>query len=107
VIKISQVINEIKRQLVSQGVKLKGKTLVKIDNDTLRVHTPSKRIGDFDFTSVDIKYDKVKDLYDLSIHKGDKKTLNIKTCKVSGLFFDQLPDYFNKEFIKSVCIKKW
>ncbi len=104
---MSEVVQEIRRQLVAQGVNLSRKVLVKIDDNTLRVHTPSRRIEDFDFTSVDIKYDQGKDLYDVSVHKGDKKSLKVKTCKANGIFFDSLPNFFEKNITKTMKCGKF
>jgi len=102
---MSEVVNEIKRQLIAQGVNLKGKYLVKVDDNTLRVHKPSSVIGKGDSRSVDIKYNKGSDLYDVSVHTIDNNTFKIKTCRSKGVYFDSLPNYFNKKIQNRMCKK--
>lgn len=88
----SKTVSEIARQLKAQGVNLKGKMLVQIDDNTLRVHKPSRKIGDGTARSVDISYNKGSDLYDVAVHeiKGTK----IKSSKVDMQYFDDLPKFF-------------
>ncbi|MDO8623199.1 MAG: hypothetical protein Q7R52_03040 [archaeon] len=101
---MSEVVKEIRRQLVALGVPLKRKVLVKLDDNTLRVHTPGI-LGKIGGRSVDIKYDHGQDLYDVSIHELNNKTFKIKTCRSKGVFVDSLPDYFNKNITKGMKCK--
>lgn len=89
---MSQVVQEIANQLRFQGVKLRNKTLIKVDNNTLRVSGKLQ--------NVDIKYNQGKDLYDVKVHKINNKTLKVKTCKSKDVYFDDLPNYFNPKITK-------
>lgn len=95
---MSEVVKTIANQLKAQGVNLRGKTLVKMDENTLRVSGKG--------TNVDIKYDKGHDLYNVSVHKIDRKTFKVKTCRSKGVYFDSLPNYFNPKITKSMKCDK-
>ena len=103
---MTKVLNEIINQLRGQKVNLKKKVLVKVDDNTLRVHTPGK-LGKIGGSSVDIKYDRGRDLYDVSIHKIDDKTFKVKTCRSSGVYFDSLPNFFNPKIVKTMKCSRW
>jgi len=86
-----QVLGEIINQLKGQGVDLYGKTLVDMGDLTLRVNMPRKGRGPA--TNVDIKYNEGMDMYDVTVHKIDKD-MNVKSEKFNGMYFDQLPQFF-------------
>ena len=92
---VGEVVREIARQLAAQGVDLRGKRLVKLDDNSLRVHTPSR--GSFEGTarSVDISYDAGSDLYDVSVHTI--KGVDVKTERHKGMYFDALPQFFKNK----------
>ena len=96
---MSDVVKEIVRQLHGQNVNLRGKTLIKMDKNTLRVSGRG--------INVDIKYNHGLDLYDVMVHKIDTKKLKVKTCKVKGIYFDNLPDYFKPDATKYMKCGRW
>ena len=92
------VIEIIRKQLLGEGVSIKGKKLIKIDEDTLRVHSPSRKNSPA--RSIDIRYDKGSDTYSVQKHIIGKD-FKIKSSKpMKGVYFDSLPNFFNKKLIK-------
>ncbi len=102
---MSEVVKEIARQLNAQGVPLKGRILVKMDSNTLRVAGRGRNI--------DVSYDRGNDLYNVKVHKigrdkfnlktGEVKIGKIQTCELKGLYFDQLPEVFNSKIVPRKC----
>ena len=91
----NDILNTIQRQLTAQGVNLRNKTLVKINPNTLRVSGGGNNI--------DIKYNKGSDLYDIKVHKINRKDFSVKTCKSDGVYVDSLPNYFNPKIVGRIC----
>lgn len=57
---------------------------ITMDDHTIRVHRRNKNL--------DISYDEGSDLYNISKHTLNQKTLETTTEKVEGLYYDQLQD---------------
>lgn len=85
----SQVVSEIARQLRHQNVNLRGKQLVALDKNSLRVAGRGK--------NVDIRYNKSRDLYDVKVHRINQKDFSVKTKSHKDVYFDSLPNFFNKK----------
>lgn len=90
----NEIIKETARQLKAQGVNLNNKTLVKLDSNTLRISGGGN--------NVDIKYNRATDLYDVKVHKINKKDFSVKTCESKGVYSDSLPNFFNKKIVNNM-----
>lgn len=90
----NEVLQTIKKQLESQNVNLNNKTLIKINPNTLRVSGGGN--------NVDIKYNKGDDLYDIKVHKINKKNFSVKTCSSKGVYVDSLPNFFNPKIVNNM-----
>lgn len=91
---ISQTVQTIAQQLKYAGVlQIRGLKLVAMDENTLRVNKGWKNI--------DIKYNGGSDLYDVTVHLTNRKTLDTKSKTTEGVYCDQLADLFADD------TKKW
>ena len=80
------------RQLRALNVNLRGRKFIMIDNDTLRVHRAGKISK-----SIDIRYNRGTDLYDIQAHTI--RGLRVKTKKMPGLGMENLPNLWDMKYI--------
>ena len=98
---MSEVVETIVRQLACQGLDkltlacLGFKAFVKMDENTLRLHFKDRR----GVVNVDIHYNIGSDLYDVTWHRIDKETYEIKSEIRKDVFCDELVGVFDRLFI--------
>jgi hypothetical protein len=96
---MSEIVRTIASQLKALNVSLKGKALVKMDENTLRVSGGGR--------NVDIEYDHGSDTYNVTIHKINRKDFSVETCeKARDVYVESLPEYFRKDATKGMKCRK-
>lgn len=96
---VSEIQKETMNQINWQILARRGFRFVGMDDNTVRLNLNHKNL--------DITYNVGSDLYDVEKHTMNKDLTKIKSEKINGLYFDQLPEtidaFFNlKGFVQDV-----
>lgn len=78
------VTETIAQQVQQAGIR--PTALVRIDDDTLRVHVKRGR----NVRNVDVRYDAGLDLYDVSVHRFQAPTYEVATETFEGVYADSM-----------------
>lgn len=85
---MSQVIQTTIRQVEAQGVSLRGLTLVKVDENTVKFAKRGR--------SVTVAYVPGLDLYTVRVHRYHPTTLQVlEDREVEMVYAESLPNFFN------------